>query len=322
MKNEEYMLALANDLRRAISHLLGVRHSDRIILTPGILAALRLLFAHLRIKRILLTSEEYYGESHFPGETVHVASCEAIPGLLQKRDFDALLASPASWNGVRQPVEELFGWIRKTLGERAPLLVADYAHAGSIGFPSVQDLGADVVCGDLEKWILPPDWNTRVAFLWFRTHRLFVKAAKVFRPFFLAAESSNVSMSARWVDPADVRSVSGGLADLGVTRGQLRERHHVDMKLARDLASRLHPSEVPKTSILWLEEDEPAGGMIEDLEKLGLVWRIPGRGVRVLCRSDVVAGATHGIALQSRHDDRAGSPSSALNRPSPKTKSA
>jgi len=302
MKNEEHTLGLANDLRKAISHLLEVRHSDRIVLTPGILVALRILFAQLQIKRILLSSEEYYGESHFPGETVHVAGCEAIPGLLQKHDFDALIVSPASWRGERQPVAELFSWIRKTFAGEAPLLVADYAHAGSIGFPSVEDLGADVVCGDLEKWILPPDWDSRVAFLWFRTQRLFVKAAKVFRPFFLATESSNVSMLARWVDPADVRSVSRGLADLGVTRGQLRERHDADMKLARDLAGRLHSSGVPETSILWLEEDEPAGEMIEDLEKLGLVWRLPGRGVRVLCRSDVVAGATRGSARQGGQD--------------------
>jgi hypothetical protein len=284
--------------------------------------ALRILFAHLQVKRILLSSEEYYGEGHFPEETVHVASCEAIPGLLQKHDFDVLIASPASWRGARQPVEELFGWIRKNFGGRAPLLVADYAHAGSIGFPSLEELGADVICGDLEKWILPPDWNSRVAFLWFRAHRLFVKAAKAFRPFFLATESSNVSMLARWVDPDDVRSVSRGLADLGVTREQLRERHRADVKLASELAGRFHSSRVPETSILWFEEDELAGKTIEDLEKLGLVWRLPGRGVRVLCRSDVVAGATHGSVRQGGQDDRARSPSSALTRPNPKTKSA
>jgi selenocysteine lyase/cysteine desulfurase len=290
MENEQHMLAVADDLRTAISDLLEVRHSDRIILTPGILVALRILFPHLQIKRILLTTEEYYSESHFPGEAARVAGCEAIPGLLKKRSFDALIASPASWRGVRQPVAELFGWVRKTLGENAPLLVADYAHAGSIGFPSVESLGADVVCGDLEKWILPPDSNSRVAFLWFRTRRLFVRAARAFRPFFLATESSSGSTLARWVDPADVLAVSRQLADLAVTRGRLRERHLADMKLAGDLTDRLQPSRAPETSILWLEEDELAGQALADLEKLGLIWRLPGQGVRVLCRSDVVAG--------------------------------
>jgi hypothetical protein len=322
MKNDERTFVLANDLRRAISCLLEGRHSDRIILTPGILVALRILFAQLQIKRILLSDEEYYGAGHFPGETVRVASYEAIPGLLEKQDFDVLIASPASWKGARQPVEELFGWIRKTFAGEAPLLVADYAHAGSVGFPSVETLGADVICGDLEKWILPPDWNSRVAFLWFRTNRLFGKAAKAFRPFFLATESSNVSMLARWVDPADVRSVSEGMADPGVTREQLRERHRADMKLASELAGRLHASRVPETSILWFEEDELAGGTIEDLEKLGLVWRLPGRGVRILCRSDVVAGATHRTARRGGQDHRAASPTSALTRLDPKTKSA
>ncbi|TDI97438.1 MAG: hypothetical protein E2O73_11455 [Deltaproteobacteria bacterium] len=296
MNNEETH-SLADSLRRTISDLLEVPHSDRIILAPGILVALRILFSRLQIKRILLTSEEYYDESHFPEETVRVASCEAIQGLLQKRDFDVLIASPASWRGVRQPVAELFGWIRETLGRRAPLLVADYAHAGSIGFPSVERLGADVVCGDLEKWILPPDWNSRLAFLWFRTHRLFLEAARAFRPFFLATQASDVSMLARWVDPADILSVSNELAHLSVTPRQLRERHQADTKLARELAQRLHAPGVPETSILWLEEDALGEAtVVAALEKLGLVWRLPGRGVRVLCRSDIVGGG--GAALR------------------------
>jgi hypothetical protein len=224
--------------------------------------------------------------------SVERAPCEEILQLLQQREFDVVVASPASWRGIRQPVAELFGSIRKSFGETAPLLVADYAHAGSIGFPSADSLAADLVCGDLEKWILPPNWNSRVAFLWFGTQRLFARAAEVFRPFFLATQSSNVSMLARWVDPDDLLAVSTMLADLGVTPAQLRARHHADMKLARELANQLQPSQTPETSILWLEEDERAGELIEDLEKLGLVWRLPGRGVRVLCRSDVVAGAT------------------------------
>ena len=148
------MLALANDLRTKISDLLEVDHSDRIILTPGILVALRILFAHLRIERILLTSEEYYDEDHFPEQTVRIARCEAISELVLQGDCAAVIASPASWRGTRQPVAEQFASIRKALGREAPLLVADYAHAGSIGFPSVDALSADVICGDLEKWIL------------------------------------------------------------------------------------------------------------------------------------------------------------------------
>ena len=296
MKNEEQTWVLANDFRRIISDLLEVRHADRIVLTPGILVALRMLFSELGSTRILLTSEEYYGADHFPGATVQIAPFEEIPQLLEKQEFDVLVASPASWRGVRQPVAELFGSIRKTFGETAPLLVADYAHAGSIGFPSAESFAADVVCGDLEKWILPTDWNSRVAFLWFGTQRLFARAAKVFRPFFLATQSSNVPMLSRWIDPDDLLAVSTKLAELGTTPAQLQERHHADMKLARELADQLHPAQAPETSILWLEEDEFAGEMVEQLDKLGLVWRVPGRGVRVLCRSDVVAGATHRTA--------------------------
>jgi hypothetical protein len=290
MNDDEQMTAMANDLRETISDLLEVRHSDRIILAPGILVALRVLFSHLHIERIALTSEEYYGVEHFPGATIRTAHCDALFDPQLADDFEAVLASPASWRGTRQPVEELFASIRKRLGQRAPLLVADYAHAGSVGFPSVDRLGADVICGDMEKWILPPDWNTRVAFLWFRTESLFLKCAEAFRPFFLATKTSDVSMLARWVDPSDVLTLSRGLASLGVTLGTLRERHRADMKMARELASRVQPARVPETSILWLEENELDGETLEELEKLGLVWRIPGRGTRVLCRSDVAVG--------------------------------
>jgi len=294
MNGDEQMTATANDLRSTISDLLEVPHSDRIILAPGILVALRVLFSHLDIERIALTSEEYYGVEHFPGATVRTASCDALFDPLLTADFEAVLASPASWRGTRQPVQELFASIRKQLGRRAPLLVADYAHAGSVGFPSVERLGADVICGDLEKWILPPDWNTRVAFLWFRTERLFLRAVEAFRPFFLATKALDASMFARWVDPSDVQSVSKGLASLGVTPDRLRERHRADMRMARELASRVEPARVPQTSILWFEENELDGETVEELEKFGLVWRVPGRGTRVLCRSDVAAGArTH-----------------------------
>ncbi|MBW2716047.1 MAG: hypothetical protein JRD03_08220, partial [Deltaproteobacteria bacterium] len=222
---------------------------------------------------------------------VHVDRCGALYDSLLAGHFDAVLASPARWRGARQPVAELFNSIRKQPGARTPLLVADYAHAGSVGFPSVDHLGADVICGDLEKWILPPEWNTRVAFLWFRTERLFLKAVEAFRPFFLATMASDVSTSARWVEPADVMAVSRGLESLGVTPDQLRMRHRADMRLAQDLASRIEPQRNPETSILWFEEGELHGETIEELEKLGLVWRLPGRGTRVLCRSDVVDAA-------------------------------
>jgi hypothetical protein len=291
MNGDEPMLAAANDLRATISDLLEVHHSDRIILAPGILVALRALFSHLHIERIALTSEEYYGAEHFPTATVRAASCDALFDPRLRGDSEAVLASPASWRGIRQPVAELFDSIRKRLGEGAPLLVADYAHAGSVGFPSVDHLGADVICGDLEKWILPPDWNTRVAFLWFRTQSLFLQAVEAFRSLFLATNTSDVSMLARWVEPADVLTVSRGLESLGVTPDQLRVRHRADMRLALELASRVEPERIPETSILWFEEGVLDGETLEELEKLGLVWRLPGRGTRVLCRSDVVAAA-------------------------------
>ena len=57
-------------------------------------------------------------------------------------------------------------------------------------------------------------------------------------------------------------------------------------------------TEAPETSILWLEGDEPTGETVAYLEKLGLVWRFPGRGIRVLCRNDMVAGSARENARQ------------------------
>ncbi len=111
-------------------------------------------------------------------------------------------------------------------------------------------------------------------------------------------------MSARWVSPAAILAVSRKLADLDTTRGWLRERHQADMKLARNLASRLHLSELPETSILWLEEGELAGEAVAELKELGLVWRPPGGGTRVLCRSDMVTGGKLEIARREEQDDR------------------
>ncbi len=121
-------------------------------------------------------------------------------------------------------------------------------------------------------------------------------------------------LSGSRVSPADILAVSRKLADLEMTRGALRERHQADMKLARNLASRLHLSELPETSILWLEEGELAGEVVAELEELGLVWRPPGGGTRVLCRSDMVTGGKLEIARREEQDDRARSPSSALTR--------
>jgi hypothetical protein len=98
-------------------------------------------------------------------------------------------------------------------------------------------------------------------------------------------------MLARWVEPADVLAVSRGIEALGATPDQLRMRHRADMGLAREVAGGVEPARIPETSILWFEEGELDGETLEELEKLSLVWQLPGRGTRVLCRSDVVATA-------------------------------
>ena len=288
MRRESEMLAAASGLRRTISDLFQARPAERIVLAPGILVGLHILFAQLGVRRILVTSEEYYDPSHFPAQRVRTSRAEAIPELLRGERFDAVIASPVSWRGERLAVDALFQAIRDELGEASPLLVADTAHAGAIGFPEAGGLGADLVCGDLEKWILPPDRNTRIAFLWSRSQPLAERAAVAFQPFFLATEGSETPLLSRWVDPTEVLELSRWLEEHDATRASLRERHLADLKLARWLSRRFGSAVDPVTSILWLDEEHASDPLVMELAKMGLAWRLPGRGIRVLARSDVV----------------------------------
>ena len=297
MRRESETLAAASGLRSTISDLFQARPPERIVLAPGILVALQILFAHLGVRRILLTTEEYYDESHFPAQTVRVSRADAIPDLVRSQRFDAVIASPASWRGERLAVRELFQSIRDQLGEAAPLLVADTAHVGAVGFPTVTGLGADLVCGDLEKWILPPDRTTRIAFLWSRSQALAEHLARAFQPFFLATEGSTAPLLARWVDPAEVLELSRWLDEHDAIREHLQERHLADLKLAAWLSRRFGHTRDPKTSILWLDPDHGTDPLVMELAKMGLAWQLPGRGIRILCRSDVVG--PHGPLARS-----------------------
>ena len=116
MRRESEMLAAASALRTTISDLFQAQPAERIVLAPGILVPLQILFAHLGVRRILLTTEEYYDESHFPAQTVRASRAEAIPELVRSERFDAVIASPASWRGERLDVRGLFQSIRDQLG--------------------------------------------------------------------------------------------------------------------------------------------------------------------------------------------------------------
>src|SRR5690242_9551676 len=55
----------AHFVRRRLAELLDARPAQRIVLAPGISVALKLLFARLGVKSLLMADEEYYHRRHF-----------------------------------------------------------------------------------------------------------------------------------------------------------------------------------------------------------------------------------------------------------------
>ena len=275
----------ASLVRREIARLFGATPARRIVLAPGMLSGLRQLFTCLRIERLALTTEEYYARRHFPGIACDVASPSTLAARVIATNPGAVIASVVSWRGTPLPVSALFDEIRRTLGALAPLLVADYTHAGAIGFPVLSGLNADVVSGDPEKWLLPPGQRSRLAFLWIRSPAVFRRAAPAFSPFFLALEGQTDERSARWLDPRELREVAAWLSDSQMTRRALRDRHHANLRMKQRLARRLGIAFDDDASVLWTRQQIPKA-LESRLERLGLLWHAADGHARIVCRAD------------------------------------
>jgi len=274
----------AGGIRQALSRLLDAPSPRHIVLAPGLLAALQILFAKLGVRRILLTEGEYYGAAHFPAQKVMRAGGDWLMDAARKFRLGAVIASVVSWRGAALPCPELFSEIRRLSPHS--LLVADYCHAGAAGFPSVKRSGADVVCGGMGKWITPPGRESRLGFLWFRSRRLYAQAESAFLPFFLATERAPRFPVSRWLDPAEVRWLSAWLEKRGLTRAALVEQHRADSAFAARLAARFGLP-TPPTNILWLDRAQARSPLAGALERRGLAWRLPDGRSRVLCRAPI-----------------------------------
>ena len=280
-------VSAAAALRRRVSDLFGAGPAEHVVLAPGILIGLQVLLPGLGVRRICLSDREYYGRAHFPAQEMCSPALEDLVECAAGARPDAVLASLVTWRGEEIPIARLFRRIRAQCGRRAPLLIADCTHAGAVGFPELGKLGADMVCGDTGKWILPPGRESRIAFLWFRTEALARAARRAFEPFFLAAGSRDGFLYSRWLDPAEVLSVEDWYRRRRLGRPDLERRHRANLRLAARLAGRFGVTPAEGNSILRLAAGSPAVSLLAKLESLGLVWRLPDGTIRIQCRADV-----------------------------------
>jgi hypothetical protein len=272
----------ASCVRREIARLFVAKPEARIILAPGMLAGLRHLLSALRVDRLVLTTEEYYAPAHFPTMKVETVEVSALVARVLATKPGAVIASVVSWHGTALPVSDLFGEIRRALGARAPLLVADYTHAGAIGFPAVSALNADVVAGDPEKWLLPPGRRSRLAYFWIPSTGLFYTTARTFAPFFLAVHGRTEARSARWLDPEELRDVAQWLSASRLTRRALRERHRANLRMKHRLARSIGIAPAGDSAVLWTRTPIPAA-LESRLNRNGLLWRASNGYARILC---------------------------------------
>ena len=276
----------AREVRKLLADVYGAAPEDAVFLAPGTLIGLRGILGSLRIGRLALSAGEYFDRSCFPTSRVELVKVEALLAHVVQTRPDAVLLSVVTWKGARLPLEALFADIRMRLGSAAPLLVADFSHAGAAGFPKVTETGADIVMGDATKWITPPESPDRLGYVWFRTEGHRSLAGQVFAPFYLAGVKPRAELEARWVDPEAVRRIAEFCASSKVTRTRLVARHKADLALAERVAERCGAAH-PTSPLVWLSSAAALKNVPKWLQHESLLWRAPGGGVRVTCRSDL-----------------------------------
>ncbi len=277
--------ALAREVRRLVSDVYGAT-SPAVVLAPGSLAGLRLILFSLGVKRMTLSAGEYFDAASFPDRTVNLVGADDVEEHVLKRRPNAVVLSTVTWKGERLPLEAIFERLRRRMGPRAPILVADFAHAGAAGFPKVGMSGADIVVGDATKWITPPTWPDKVAWLWFRSPEHRALARRVFAPFYLALARPASKLEARWVDPDAVEKIVAFKRSAKPVRRALLSRYTKDLALSRRMAGWCGAGQ-PSSCMVWIKSEAGVAKIPKWAETLGLLWHPPAGGVRVMCRSDL-----------------------------------
>ncbi len=276
----------AREVRSLLADVYGATPAAAVVLAPGALIALRLVLGALRGRRLVVTDTEYFDKTSFPAARVDAVEPERLVARVVKRPPDAVLASIVTWKGERLPVESAFAEIRSRLGAQTPLLIADFAHAGAAGFPKVRPTHADIVAGDVTKWITPPQLPDRLAWLWLGTTPLRRLAERVFAPFYLSLVRPGAMLQARWVMPEAVTEAAAFRRNTRLSRRDLLKRARADLKLASRIA-RWCGAAAPSSSLVWIATEEGAKRVPPWVAARGLLWQPSAGAARVMCRSDL-----------------------------------
>lgn len=270
-------------LRHQIKRLLDT-DTGQIILTPSSLVALRLIFAALNVQKLLMTKEEYYTPSHFPGIATSVVPTRELAHTLNSSQTDAAIMSVVTWQGRRLDIETIFSGDGAHRGRKSPLRIADGSHIGAAGWPSAEQLNADIVFGDPARWIARPVSKQNLGFIWLRSKALWKQLVPFFAPFYLALETPTRLRQSRWIDPKLVHRTAKYFAALRLNRTSLCRRHIKNMSLASTLAQTLGIP-APNTAIVWLprRKDHKA---LQPFRRSGLLWAPSSGGTRVMCWAD------------------------------------
>lgn len=276
----------AGIVRSRICALLSCADVAALFFTPSSLVALRIILPILGIRRLLLTDREYYTKSHFAGIETSICAFQDVMETVDRLRPDAVIVSVVGWQGASIPDLNFFQNLRSAAGG-STLLLADYGHAGAIGFPGVDELSADLTFGTPSRWIAPWTAKDQLGFLCARSQEVTIKLTEVFRAFYLATADDRLKLQSRWVDPAVIAQLWAWLEEHPVERADLACQHERNMRVARALAADLGLKSRIDSAILWLAEksEHPS---LNPFRRAGLVWDPPTGGTRILCREDIL----------------------------------
>ena len=271
----------AVQLRRGLAALFCCHHPENMVLAPGTTIALKTLLSGMEIKSLMLGPNEYCSEQHFAPLTVSISTEEAMIRDIEMTRPEAVLLSIVSWQGKQFPLPSIFRQLRERFGDACPLLIADYSHAGSIGFPEIDVLGADVVVGDLSKWVLIPGVADELCFLYPVSARIAATCLTLFAPLFLAT-TLNIDRSDRWVMPEQLERAAAWFSISKLSRESLLEQYQRNRAMAFALAPNSKWSD-PEVCILWFQDVTAIPTEIPE----ELLWPTQ-NGIRLMCREDVL----------------------------------